>query len=91
LTDEINAHFHQSATQLLKSFKNRNKLNLDFLNMKFNVFKDTFIFFYNKHAFESLNEDNRKKVLSRIYLFYKDLLEIAKKKQEAIIRKLNKE
>lgn len=78
LNDEINAHFHQSASEFLKTaIKNK---NIDFLNMSFKNFKDAFIYFYGEKAFESLKDKN--KILKRIYLFYKDLQEFIQKKKE---------
>jgi hypothetical protein len=79
LSDEINAYFHQTAGMFLNATRKR-KDKLDFINMSFETFKNAFLHFYGKKNFESLTEKNRKKVLSRIYLFYKDIQEYMQKK-----------
>lgn len=80
LSDEINAHFMQTSTAFLNSTKKR-KSNIDYITIPFESFKEAFIYFYGKQAFKNLSEDNRKRVLKRIYLFYKDIQEYVKKKQ----------
>lgn len=82
LTDEINAHFHQTAVAFLKTSKERKKNTVDFLTMPFENFKEAFIYFYSKKAFENLNPQNRKKILTRIYTFYDELQDYLKKKKK---------
>ena len=66
LSDEINAHFIQTATVILKH---------DIGHVTLENFKKMFIHFYGDSEFESLTKENKQKVLKRIYLFYIDLKE----------------
>lgn len=79
LTDEINAHFIQSVTMFWHAIKAK---NLDIMTLPFDKFKGAFIYFYGKNAFENLNDDNKKRILKRIYLLYNELKEAIAKKEK---------
>lgn len=81
LSDEINAYFHQAAGMFLNATRKR-KDKIDFISMPFLTFRNAFLHFYGKSNYENLSEKNRKKVLSRIYSFYKEIQEFEKKKRK---------
>jgi len=50
------------------------------MTLPFDKFKGAFIYFYGKNAFENLNDDNRKRILKRIYSLYEEFKETIEKK-----------
>jgi uncharacterized Rmd1/YagE family protein len=79
LSDEINAHFMQATTLFWKAIK---KKDIDFFKLPFEKFKDAFIYFYGQMAFTNLDEENKKRILKRIYLLYQEFQEAISKKEK---------
>lgn len=79
LPDELNAYWNEVSIMLLTYLK---KEKVPVIN-DFNKFKETFLTLFNKHGkhFERLTEDNKKRVLKRIYSFWNELKDRNKSKK----------
>jgi hypothetical protein len=91
-SDELNAFWNEASILFLRELK-KDKDLWQRAMIRFSVFKDVFVKLLNQQFYNALSEQNKKRVLKRIYSFYNELKEELekienKKDNKDFIRKL---